>query len=558
MSNAAIFMHPEAFDTSKKQLMGRHSAGEGFLKGFIRHADVERFHFWNVGTETNEDMAAFVQRLQPTKKPIAWYNRAQRSKLSDPGVVSIPSPKIAEEAWFRRLVGDHSYAICGLTHTTATARVSDALAEMLTGPVQPWDALICTSRAVRASVETQVEAVADYLDERLGVRRRPSIRLETIPLGIDASAFLQTPERRRSWREELDIPADAIVALYVGRFNLLSKMNPVAMAIALERAAKRLGKPLYWVLSGWAATEEKAAEFHAVTSAACPSVQYKVVDGRRPETRFTIWSVADFFISLSDNIQETFGLTPVEAMAAGLPSVISDWNGYRDTVRHGVDGFRVATYAPRPGLGTDLAFRHSVSWDSYDGYVGAASQFTAVDMDESAQAIFDLASNAELRRRMGDNARKRAVEVFDWSAVIPQYQALWADMAALRPKQRPARPNNTPDNPYRLDPYRLFGSYPTEQLSAHSGLRVTPGVTAKDAGEFLAQPILKNIVGILPRREEIEQIINTVGGLPRATVADVTSTFALPRRMHIERTILTLAKYGLLVVTPTSPILLNR
>ena len=28
-------------------------------------------------------------------------------------------------------------------------------------------------------------------------------------------------------------------------------------------------------------------------------------------------------------------------MAAGLPVVVSDWDGYRDTVRDGVDGFRI-------------------------------------------------------------------------------------------------------------------------------------------------------------------------------------------------------------------------
>jgi len=28
-------------------------------------------------------------------------------------------------------------------------------------------------------------------------------------------------------------------------------------------------------------------------------------------------------------------------MAAGLPCVVTDWDGYKDTVRHGEDGFRV-------------------------------------------------------------------------------------------------------------------------------------------------------------------------------------------------------------------------
>ena len=57
------------------------------------------------------------------------------------------------------------------------------------------------------------------------------------------------------------------------------------------------------------------------------------------------WASADLFLSLVDNPQETFGLAPVEAMAAGIP-VIGDWDGYRFTVSDGVEGFRIPTLAP--------------------------------------------------------------------------------------------------------------------------------------------------------------------------------------------------------------------
>ncbi len=43
-----------------------------------------------------------------------------------------------------------------------------------------------------------------------------------------------------------------------------------------------------------------------------------------------------------DNIQETFGLAPLEGMAAGLPLLVSDWDGMKDTVSPDV-GFRVKT-----------------------------------------------------------------------------------------------------------------------------------------------------------------------------------------------------------------------
>ena len=52
---------------------------------------------------------------------------------------------------------------------------------------------------------------------------------------------------------------------------------------------------------------------------------------------------SDIFISLSDNFQETFGITPLEGMASGLPVVVSDWDGYRDTVRDQIDGFTIPT-----------------------------------------------------------------------------------------------------------------------------------------------------------------------------------------------------------------------
>ena len=52
-------------------------------------------------------------------------------------------------------------------------------------------------------------------------------------------------------------------------------------------------------------------------------------------------TAADLAISLVDNSQETFGLAVAEAMASGLPVVASDWSGYRDLVRDGVDGFLI-------------------------------------------------------------------------------------------------------------------------------------------------------------------------------------------------------------------------
>jgi glycosyltransferase involved in cell wall biosynthesis len=356
--NAAIYLDPEAYRTDGPFLMGRHSAGESFLKGFLRHGSVERFRLWNFARAPHQDLERLIQGLTPTTQPLSWIDGIARGELEDPGVVQLTGPFIAREAWQRLPFGHRRYALCGITHTTSSAEIQADLGQLMIGPVEPFDALICTSTAVRDAVEAQLAGVREYFAWLYGARQVPELQRVTVPLGLNVADFRRSDADRKAWRERLGIGNDETVALYVGRFSLLGKMNPGVMALALERAAQDTGRKLVWVLSGWEEDEAGAEErFHAPARALCPSVRYLVIDGRPPDTRFSIWSVADFFISLSDNVQETFGLTPVEAMAAGLPSVVSDWNGYRDTVRDNVDGFRVPTLTPGPGAGAHLAHR---------------------------------------------------------------------------------------------------------------------------------------------------------------------------------------------------------
>ena len=112
-------------------------------------------------------------------------------------------------------------------------------------------------------------------------------------------------------------------------------------------------------------------------------------------------------------------------MAAGLPLVVSDWDGFRDTVEDGVHGFRIPTVASPPGAGDDLADRYDAGVDTYDVYVGGVSQFVSVDVGAAANALARLITDPELRGRMGAAGRKTARETFDWRHVIARYQDLW-------------------------------------------------------------------------------------------------------------------------------------
>ena len=112
--------------------------------------------------------------------------------------------------------------------------------------------------------------------------------------------------------------------------------------------------------------------------------------------------------------------------------MVSDWDGYRDTVRDGVDGFRIPTLMPPTPYGIDLADRYALGIDDYDFYIGFTSQLIAVDTAATAKAYAALIGNPELRRRMGHAARSEARARFDWRVVVAQIQELWAELADRR------------------------------------------------------------------------------------------------------------------------------
>ena len=276
---------------------------------------------------------------------------------------------------------------------------------------------------------------------------------------------------------------DELVVLWVGRRSYFEKAFPQPMMRAVAEAARLSGRTLRLVMAGWfpggeadAALYREAAQVHA------PGLRVDFADGNDAAAVRDLWATADIFLSLVDNVQETFGLTPIEAMAAGLPVVASDWDGYRATVRDGIDGRLVPTLLPPPSpLGDQLGLSHDALIRSYQQYVGVAAQHTAVDVGAAARALADLAADDDLRRRMGEAARRRALEVFDWARVAPRYVALMEELSAIRQAAVPAPQRRR--HPARAEPFSTFAPYATAVLSPAT--RLVPGVTP---AEVLQQP----------------------------------------------------------------------
>jgi glycosyltransferase involved in cell wall biosynthesis len=544
--NAAIHYVPAGYDTKGPKLMGRMAAGEGFLDAWLRHAGVERFFCYAAQRQDAERFAALAR--DSAAAPVEWLPWAAPQGIARPGALYLPDPGLHAHAWRRRAGDQRAYSLTGITHTTASAVAMDLIAQLPLAPVQAWDAIICTSRAVKAMAESLLDEQEAYLAERLGATRFVRPQLPVIPLGVDCARFAPNPAVRAAQRASLGIAPDDVAILFMGRLSFHAKAHPYPMYLALERAAAETGRRLHLIQAGWFANDFIEGAFRDGAKVFCPSVTAHFVDGRKAEARFAIWQAADLFTSLSDNIQETFGLTPIEAMAAGLPSVVSDWDGYRDTIEHGVHGMCVPTLAPPPGQGDDLADAHAIEIDTYDRYCGYASQFVAVDVSATADAYAALIGDADLRRRMGEAARGAALATFDWRRIITRYQELWSDLAERRNSALESVPaaGRTPW-PARPDPFTAFASYPTQTISASHRMMI--GDYPADLAALTEHPLFAFATQRL--RLDLCAIILDQVRLGETTLESIGDRLNIGDRRYLPRHAVWLAKIGAIKVLPS-------
>ncbi len=99
-------------------------------------------------------------------------------------------------------------------------------------------------------------------------------------------------------------------------------------------------------------------------------------------------------VAVVPSYYEPFGLTALEAMAAGAPVVVSDTGGLAETVAHGETGLKVPPANP----------------------------------GELAAAILRLLSDPSFARRLAGEARRTAAERYSWAKVAEATEAVYSEV----------------------------------------------------------------------------------------------------------------------------------
>ena len=370
-------------------------------------------------------------------------------------------------AYLRARVGGRPFPLTGVTHSLHTADIFPKMREMLRAPFGPGDAVVCTSEAGRLVMEKHREEALsrERAEGQLAAGGSP-LRLPVIPLGVDDACF-RVPGKLDS-RRALGLPEDAVMALYLGRLSAQTKADLaplLATFCQVLRRAPTAGRLLLVIAGGQELGTLAALEASAQELGLGDRVRFicDVTD----QQKYKLLGAADLFVSPVDNQQETFGLSIVEAMAAGLPVIASDFSGYRELVQEGVTGFRIPTYDGRlPPSTLDLVGLLDPNLTSF-----LMAQTVVVDTAILASRLQQLCTDPELRARLGSAGRERARREYGWPSVIARYESMWAEGKAQALERPPVAPRA--GDPQVGDLHRLFEHYPSAALGDADRLQLS-------------------------------------------------------------------------------------
>ncbi len=227
------------------------------------------------------------------------------------------------------------------------------------------------------------EAVRQALVRNEGL---PGHRIQVIYNGVDVERFQRRTDQRIAVRQSLHLAEEDFVIVQVARLDYLK--DHITALRTIERLVRRVPRAKWLIVGEGPKREMIEAEI------AVRHLEDAVrMLGLREDVPELLWA-AD--VAALTSISEGIPVTLIEAMAAGLPVVATKVGGVPEIVVPGQTGTLTAP-------GDDAAL---------------------------ADALAQLAEDAQLRRQWGEAGHRRAAEVFSQRLMHEQYADCFDQMLA--------------------------------------------------------------------------------------------------------------------------------
>lgn len=459
MRTLGTLASPEMFPPTGGGLVGRTVATAQFIRALALHGSMESLALFVGESSEARALASLAESWGVPPSRVAPRRIWEMPAMLARGEIDALHHATHVDRLYDLLALRDRYAtratpVTGQIHSLSYPRMHQEHARWLLVPPSSTDALFCSSSAGRTTVERAFDLVEASAVERGLTTPVPRWGLPLVPLGVDVAAL--TGGAREGTRRSLTLPDDALVIVSIARFTEFDKADLFPLLHVLERlvhAPSPAAPDVYLVLAGarqGTRTPEMLA--HWARGLGIAARVRVVVDFADADKRHLL-AAGDVFVSPVDNVQETFGQSVIEAQAAGLACVVSDFDGYKDTVDDAV-GIRVPTR-----LGPSWRELSELAPLLYERPLHLVlGQSVEVDLVALEDALRALAVDGPRRRRLGAAGAARSRARYDWRCVIAQMEAHWRALAAApwRAAQRA--------HPLRLDYDALFGHFVTERI----------------------------------------------------------------------------------------------
>ena len=447
---------------------GLRRANDGFLKAIIRYSRFKEIHIFSPQSllpELKSDWESFLQHygsdkaihFLPAHKLSRYFSKI-RYQVFHQG-----DPWIGHLAALRDAYCQELFPITGRAHTLSTDSNMSNTRDLLLSPLKGCDAILCSSKAQKKVMMRLLSAASSSISDHIGVAIPYKGSVVKLPLGIEPDeCYVGSAEEARG---VLGVDQESFVILTLGRISPSQKMDLHPVLLVMNDLVEGFGhRNIKWVIAGAGdaaspAVQSLLKQAYDLNLEGCIRFELEIEDARKHQ-----WlSACDMVLTLSDNIQESFGIVPLEAMVNGKAVVLSDWNGYSELVEDGVSGCLVETVStdlddlsrPLGSLLTDHA--HLLQ-----------AQGTAVNLSQCSEKIHQLIQDPELLMSIGEQGRQRVFENYRWEAIVDEYHQL-AD-GLNKDADQISRLNK---RPVGLPYHQIFEHYPASQLEDNQFLKTT-------------------------------------------------------------------------------------
>ena len=246
--------------------------------------------------------------------------------------------------------------------------------------------------------------------------------IEVLPVGCDTDAFIPREKddpKVATVRETLGVAPDQIMILTIGGDATSKGAQEVMQALAINDQKAPDWKYVCKVWPQPRTEQQNLIDFQLATQL---GIEKNVVYTTNVISRnFMPYLLAACDIYAAPSRLEGFGMIQVEAGACGKPVIGIKAMGMLDTMVHGQNAFLA-------GVAQEVRLREATMGDESgyeEGHRVVFKRPRTVDYRASvhdiANYLMDLMQDADLRKKMGEAGRKRAIEFFDYRVVAKKF-----------------------------------------------------------------------------------------------------------------------------------------